>query len=264
MCRRDEHASACRDKGGAALLRPFACKPRQDARFCKLIKSLRMPRFILIAITALLLAACATGPQPHASAQADAIPTCTLPQLIPGHQLYRDTDRAASAMIIPPYDVQRATARLDAILADAPHDVQALVERGYLAARAGNARETQRYYKRAFAVAPANEHAYWSYGWSLLDLGHPTCAIVAWQGAALLHGGHPSWLPYSLAMGYWRAGDRARAIAWYAVAARSLPQYWGDAKAVKKYTHFWSPRERATIEQIFRSWSATRPPHGST
>ena len=37
MCRRDEHVSACRDKGGAALPRPFVCKPRQDARFCKLI-----------------------------------------------------------------------------------------------------------------------------------------------------------------------------------------------------------------------------------
>ena len=36
MCRRDEHASAGRDKGGAALPRPVACKPRQDARFCKL------------------------------------------------------------------------------------------------------------------------------------------------------------------------------------------------------------------------------------
>ena len=36
-CSRDKHASACRDKGGAALPRPFACKPRQDARFCKLI-----------------------------------------------------------------------------------------------------------------------------------------------------------------------------------------------------------------------------------
>ena len=38
-CRRDGHASACRDKGGAALPCPFACKPRQDARFCKLIRS---------------------------------------------------------------------------------------------------------------------------------------------------------------------------------------------------------------------------------
>jgi hypothetical protein len=39
MCRRDEHASACRDKSGAALPRPFGCKPRQDARFCKLINT---------------------------------------------------------------------------------------------------------------------------------------------------------------------------------------------------------------------------------
>jgi hypothetical protein len=38
MCRRDEHASACRDKGGAERPRLFVCKPRQDARFCKLIK----------------------------------------------------------------------------------------------------------------------------------------------------------------------------------------------------------------------------------
>lgn len=32
-CRRDEHAVACRAKGGASPPRPFACIPRQEAGF---------------------------------------------------------------------------------------------------------------------------------------------------------------------------------------------------------------------------------------
>lgn len=215
--------------------------------------------FAATAGVAALLAGCATAPRAPAAATA-AMPECPLPVIAASGAPYRDPDRGAIATAYPPGTKAAALARLDDILAQYPDAVPALAERGYQKAMQGQAIAAERDFTHALRIAPDAEHTHWSYGWALLRLDRPACAVAQWQQAAVLHGGRPFWLPYTLAVGYAAAGRMDLAVAWYAQAVASFPSRWGDADALAQSTRFWHASEQRLVREVFAAWqTAGRP-----
>jgi hypothetical protein len=65
-----------------------------------------------------------------------------------------------------------------------------------------------------------------------------------------LQGGDAFWLPYTLAVGYWAAGEKDIAIAYYYAAARSTPERFGSVRAADDYSRHWQPDERIILHEI--------------
>lgn len=221
------------------------------------------PRLIFacaaLSVIAALLAGCATAPRAPAAATA-AIPECPLPVVAASGAPYRDPDRAAIATAYPPGGKAALLARLDDSLAQNPDAVPTLAERGYQRAMQGQAIAAERDFTHALRIAPDAEHTHWSYGWALLRLDRPACAVAQWQQAAALHGGRPFWLPYTLAIGYAAAGRTDLAVAWYAQAVASLPSRWGNATALAQSMRFWHASEQRLARMVFAAWQAAGRP----
>ncbi|MEO7431839.1 MAG: hypothetical protein ABIR62_07405 [Dokdonella sp.] len=205
----------------------------------------RATPFFVVAAT--LLAASACAPAAHA---AEMIGACTIPQPISSFErLYLGADRDAHATRFDPANEQ-AFLDLDRRLRANPDDVDARITRGYALARRGERTLSAADYRRATKLAPHRTRIGWSEGWALWALGDPTCALNAWQRAGSLQGGDAFWLPYTLAMGYWAAGKKDVAIAYYHAAARSAPERFGTLEAMNTYTQRWAPDERRTMNDI--------------
>lgn len=95
--------------------------------------------------------------------------------------------------------------------------LQALVGQMEHLARNRDAAETR--YQRAVDAAGDDpkklRHVLWSRGWGRLYSGDNDGALADWRDAARLHGGKPEWLPHTLAVGYWRRGDRSVGMQWF-------------------------------------------------
>jgi hypothetical protein len=98
-------------------------------------------------------------------------------------------------------------------------------------------------------------HVYWSWGWARLALGDAREALVHWQNAARLHGGAPSWLPYSNAVALWRLGQRDLALAWFEAAVRSQPGL-ATREGVDALAATWQDDERRTLEEVADAYAA--------
>lgn len=176
--------------------------------------------------------------------------SCTILRPIPPPtSLYRGADDDARATPFDPAD-ESALVKLDRRLLADPADVDARVARGYAHARRGERASSDLDFRQAWQLAPDRTRIGWSEGWALFSLGDPACAIDAWQRAGSLQGGDAFWLPYTLAMGYWAAGEKDIAVAYYHAAARSAPERFGTLDAVNAYTQHWAPDERRTINEI--------------
>ncbi len=74
-------------------------------------------------------------------------------------------------------------------------------------------------YQLAVDAAGRNDkrlrHVLWSRGWARLYSGDNEGALLDWRDAAKLHGGKPEWYPHTLALAYWRAGQRSVGMQWF-------------------------------------------------
>jgi tetratricopeptide (TPR) repeat protein len=168
---------------------------------------------------------------------------------------YRQRDDAAR---LP--DDRRAMnlAFMDRYVVDRPDDPAGFAQRAFLLAGAGEGAAARADLRRALSIRTGDEfvarHVRWSAGWTRFLLDDPEGALELWQDAQRRHGGTPAWVPYTLAIGHWAAGDQAEALRWYDRAARDFPQQWGSAAGVGFATRNWGDRERSTVEAIFRAW----------
>lgn len=205
------------------------------------------------AIPALLLTGLVVAPAP---ALAQRTPPAAVILKPPIAEPYRQRDDAAR---LP--DDRRAMnlAFMDRYVAERPDDPAGFAQRAFLLAGAGDAAGARRDLRRALSIRAMDpfiaRHVRWSGGWTRFLLDDPEGALALWHEALRQHGGTPAWAPYTLAIGYWAAGDRAEALRWYDRAARDFPDRWATPAGVGFATRTWGDKERATIEAIFRAWS---------
>jgi tetratricopeptide (TPR) repeat protein len=208
------------------------------------------PRF---AIAALLIAALSSVP---GSVMAQRTPPAAVILKPPIAEPYRQRDDAAR---LPDDPRAMNLAFMDRYVAARPDDPAGFAQRAFLLAGAGEAAAARRDLRQALSMRTADEfvarHVRWSAGWTRFLLDDPEGALELWLDAARRHGGRPAWVPYTLAIGYWAAGDRAEALRWYDRAARDFPERWGNAAGVGFATRTWGDKERATVKAIFRAWS---------
>jgi tetratricopeptide (TPR) repeat protein len=204
-------------------------------------------------VLALLVAALASLP---GTSLAQRTPPAAVILKAPIAEPHRQRDDAAR---LP--DDRRAMnlAFMDRYVAERPDDPAGFAQRAFLLAGAGEGAAARRDLRQALSMRTADDfvarHVRWSGGWTRFLLDDPDGALELWLDAKRRHGGTPGWAPYTLAIGYWAAGDRAEALRWYDRAARDFPQQWGSAAGVGFATRTWGDKERETVEAIFRAWS---------
>jgi len=186
-----------------------------------------------------------------------------LPVGPPAATPYRDVDEAAVAVPYTkgtdPRDHNRVLAELTRAIKRDPKHVGLLAARGYEHALGGDGDAAEGDYAMAASLtggrSELQRHVYWSWGWARLALGAPREALSYWQNAARLHGGAPSWLPYSNAVALWRLDARDLALAWFDAAVRSDPAL-GARNGIEAIDQGWQEKERRTLEEVFEAWSA--------
>lgn len=202
------------------------------------------------ALLLLFCLACA----PSAKA-ADAV---ALPRPEPA-AVYRDRDPAALYYAAPPGRNAQFRRNLNASIRSNPNNAAALIQRAYLHHASGDIEEGDRDFIRVIEVTADDpllrRRALWSLGWSAFNRDDPRQAMAFWQQAADAFDGRAGWLPYSMALAAWAAGDQALAMDWYDAAVRSDPQ-WRQAEGVDARTLRWKPREREVARAVFQAWSA--------
>jgi tetratricopeptide (TPR) repeat protein len=174
---------------------------------------------------------------------------------------YGDRDPAAVAIIPRPGNRASFRRTLNAAIRKDPKDTVALMHRAYLLNAAGDTAEGDRDFQRVLEITAANgdsvnhRRALWSLGWSAYNRGQAGEAVAWWQQAAAGFRGHPSWVPYTLAVGLWTMGERDAALAWYGVAADS-DAAWRQSEGVQARTQRWREAEQAAAQALFQAWSA--------
>lgn len=187
-----------------------------------------------------------------------AFPFLALAEL-PGPDPYNDRDESARAVKPKPGARAHFRKELNATLSRDPDNVVALTLRGYLFVRSGDEMRARRDYERALTAAsygsPSHRQALWSFGWALYDMQDIDGALRVWELCARLHGGRPSWVPYTYALAYWTRRDTASALAWYDAAVRSDPRR-GDAASLVELVAHWRPAQRKEMISLFDAWVA--------
>lgn len=143
-----------------------------------------------------------------------------LPVLTPAPP-YRDPDRAARQPSMQELglkvnmDLAPLRERANARGGDAR--LHALV--GQMEHLSGDRAAAEERYQHAVRAAGKSadklRHVLWSRGWARLYSGDNEGALLDWRDAAKLHGGKPEWYPHTLALAYWRAGQRAVGMQWF-------------------------------------------------
>jgi tetratricopeptide (TPR) repeat protein len=177
---------------------------------------------------------------------------------------YTDGDPAAIAWHPGPGQNARFRRDLNTTIRANPRDTNALLHRAFLFHASGDIEEGDRDFLRVLELTRENDpvrhrRALWSLGWSAYGRGQAGEAIAFWQRAAELHGGHPYWYSYTIAVGAWTLGDQAAALAWYEMAVRSNPE-WGSDAGLRERTRRWREPERLAVEALFKAWSQRPAP----
>ena len=207
-----------------------------------------LPGMLVRALPVLLLLGLAeAGP---ARAQASVLPT-------PAERYTAKDPAADMPEEIAPGD-NRAIRQLEQILEYSPEHVPARVQHGFhLVARGLNRRAEQEfeYAIRISADGSLNRrHAHWGYGWGLFRMGEYRRAVDQWMEAERLHGGQPSWAPWTYAIGLWMAGDRELALTFWNAAVRSDPERWGASRGLDREIRDWFPNQRLAAEALHAEW----------
>ncbi len=178
-----------------------------------------------------------------------------------GHQ-YSDHDPAAIATGPKQGDKAAWRRHLNQVVQRNPKDIVALAARGYVRTLAGDFEGANEDYVRALALAdpktPSYRHILWSLGWSHFNLGNDIIALDFWSQAERQHGGSPYWVPYTVALSYWRLGKKDVALAYYDLAVKNNAD-WGTEEGVHKMTHHWKPIEKKLHAELFSEYLSINP-----
>lgn len=172
---------------------------------------------------------------------------------------YPDEDAAAVRPDLPDPQDRNARRNLERVLRLNPENVPARVLNAWSLLQERGAR-TRGYdaFEAAIETAPdgslALRHAHWNYAWALFGGADTARAMEHWQAAAQLHGGHPSWVPTTYALGLWLTGHNARAVEYYQSAVNGDPDRWGEASGVAEATRTWGANEKLAIEAVHAAW----------
>ncbi|MEO6688433.1 MAG: hypothetical protein ABIS07_17835 [Dokdonella sp.] len=229
--------------------------------------------WIAAALAGFVLAGCQHAPRKNSAATHTA---CAILHPIPQpYQLYLGADPDARVEQLPTPAGTDVMTRLDLRIIADPCDVDSLIQRGYEYAQRNERARSEADFARALALAPERTRIRWSQGWARFSVGDSACAIEAWQRAAELPGdsdrvqvpdqrgnirasvrGDAFWVPYTLAIGYWTAGEPEVALDYYSAAVRSFSDRFACMDALNAYTRNWKPRERTAILDLAHAWIA--------
>jgi len=178
----------------------------------------------------------------------------------PQETYYQDDPAAVMPREVDPAN-RAAVAAHEQVLQYDPTNVRALLQNARLMmARGQNDRAFQEFeyaIRNAAADSQVLRQAHWVYGWALLRGGDPRRALQEWERAARMHGGSPSWVPSTMALGFWNAGERDRAIEYFVVAVRSEPNRWGTTLSLGQTLRDWHPDDRASMEALHAAWKSS-------
>ena len=112
-------------------------------------------------------------------------------------------------------------------------------------------------YKAAQKISPSQHFLFWSYGWALFDLGDYPSAIQVWENVIAQEQtkreiGH-SWGRYTLALGYWAAGNKNQAFIYFTAAAKQDVKLQ-DRDTFEQFTDRWTQKEQTIGLQLFDAW----------
>lgn len=188
----------------------------------------------------------------------------TLPVLLPDGRPYTDADVSARDLPEAPNFSRSQPAATVAPLTPPLSPVHQLTNEGWLAASTQRAGAAQLNFGRALRIQPNNRRLLWAYGWGMLNLDDPACAMEAFQrNLSLRPAQRPLWVPMAMALTYTASGQREAALAWYRAAVQSDPLRYGSHDATLRATQYWTPRERALVRQLMTyAASGGGSPHG--
>ncbi|WP_109127054.1 hypothetical protein [Dyella sp. C11] len=188
----------------------------------------------------------------HAAFAADipataGVDVITLPVLLPDGRPYTDAD--VSARGLPEASAFHQVGPPGAYPQISP--VTRLTDEGWLAASNQRASAAQINFHRALRIKPNDRRLLWAYGWGMINLNDPACALEAFQrNLSFRPEQRPQWVPMAMALTYTASGQRDAALAWYRAAAQSDPLRFGTDNATLRTTLHWTPRERTLIRQL--------------
>lgn len=198
-------------------------------------------------VCTMLFAMAGQGALAADSSPAATSATTKLPVLMPDGRPYTDPDVTARGLPeASPFEQGSSTGAFPQI---AP--VRKLTDEGWLAASTHRSSAAQINFQRALRMTPNDRRLLWAYGWSMINLGDPACALEAFQrNLSLRPGQRPQWVPMAMALTYTASGQRDAALAWYRAAAQSDPVSFGTDNATLRTTLRWTASERALIRQL--------------
>jgi len=175
----------------------------------------------------------------------------------PAHQ-YLDTDRAATMPEFIGPGSHRKQNELDQLLKYDPQNVRARVQSGLAMVARGLKDRAYQEFNYAIQVAPANSaalrHAHWGFGWGALRAGDYSRAVAEWQLAQQGYDGHPSWVPWSMAIALWARGDHDLAVEYWEAAVRSDANKWASTRGLDREMSSWQPEERNIAQELHAEW----------
>lgn len=180
----------------------------------------------------------------------------------PAAALYIDPDPAASYVPIPAGRRAAHRNRINAALQKNHRNSVALSHRAYLFAEGDDPVRAKRDFDAALEYAGVDpvfrRNVLWSRGWVNYDLGSVDVALQDWGMAQQLHGGHPYWISYTYALGYWTMGSRELALQWFDAAVRAIPE-WGTDSGFEQRIKHWRPRQQTQMRALFAEWRVRHP-----
>lgn len=152
---------------------------------------------------------------------------------------------------------------LDQQIRQNPKNTALLTHRAYLWARAGERERAERDYDRAMTISasddPKRRGVLWSRGWMRYETGNAAGALDDWKESVRLHGGHPSWSPYTLALAYWTVGERELAFAWFDKYVENAED-WRGRETVERDAKHWRDPQRSAMLALHSAWDVDRHP----
>lgn len=135
-----------------------------------------------------------------------------------------------------------------------PDDVGALHWRGFLYAMMGEERLARRDFEKAIRLAPKAANIRWSYGWALLNLGAYEQAVRQWETMGKLDPTIPPNGDHHLALAYWAAGQKEKALKIFNETVAREPGFWISRAHARRYSANWTEKEKAILFGLYDAW----------